>query len=284
MRGIGFSRLSFTGAVTIRESFDVAIERSDFPSTHLYMRQSRRVRVIGNRFRDVRSGERALLAQGAVAPDELTTEDLRIERNTFDNVAHDAIAVYNGYRRVVVADNVITGVWRPEDAEYHSDAMQFMGGDGLTIRDNILHDNNHGILVKDGKRTRDLVVTGNLITGGGAGLQLFNAPGARVTRNTIWDTRFGTIFRNDTAVRGSTSVRLEDNILDQLTVDAATGARLTRARGNVFGRGTTFGRPAYRGTPNFADAGDGDFVVSVRRPGAGLSSGSRPPGAQARIP
>ena len=284
VRGIGFTGFLFTGAVTIRESSDVTIADNGFASTTLYTRQSRRVTVAGNRFRDVTNGERALLAQGAIAPNQPTTEDLVIRDNLFDNIAHDAIAVYNGYRNVTVQGNHITHVWRPENADYHSDSMQFMGGDGLTIRDNVLNDNNQGILVKDGRESTHLVVEGNLITDGGAGLQLFNAPDARVAHNTIWGTRFGTIFDNDTSLPGRTSVALVDNVLDQLLVETDRDARVAEASGNVFGRGSLYGRPAYRGEPNFRDAARGDFRLAAGDPGAGVPAGPTTPGSRLRVP
>jgi hypothetical protein len=283
-RGITFSGFRFTGGVSIRLSADITIKNNGFASSALYMRQSQRIDVIRNRFRNVRGGERAILAQNTTRAGEPVTEDLVIRGNLFDNIAHDAIAVYNGYRRVVVERNRITRVWSPEGASYHSDAMQFMGGDRLTIRRNVLDDNAQGILIKDGRQANDLIVTRNLITGGGAGLQIFNAPGARVTRNTIWNTRFGTIFRNDAAISGQTSVWLEDNVLDQLIVDATTGASVSGGGGNVFGRGATFGDPAYVGRPRFVDSAEGDYRIRSARPGAGLPAGDPVPGAQAGIP
>ena len=279
--GVRVSGFLFTGTLAIDGSSGITVEDNGFASTNLYVRRSQRIRVIGNRFRDVRDGERALLVQGAVSEDQPTTEDLLIRGNRFDNIAHDAIAVYNGYERVTVEGNRIEGVWRPPGTERHSDAMQFMGGSRLTIRDNVLHDNNQGILVKDGPASNGLVVTGNLITDGGAGLQIWNAPGARVERNSIWGTRFGTIFRNAPEPPDRTSVLLRENVLDQLIVDAGTGASVRpESSGNVFGRGRTYGESAHRGRPNFMDQGSGDFRISTSDPGAGLPATDRPPGAQ----
>jgi hypothetical protein len=283
--GVRISGFLFTGPVGIDRSNRVRIEDSGFASSHLYVRRSQDIDVVGNRFRDVRDGERALLVQGAVEEGQQGTENVVIRGNEFDNIAHDAIAVYNGYEHVTVEGNEIHGVWRPPGTERHSDAMQFMGGRDLTIRDNVLHDNNQGILVKDGLPTSGLVVTGNLITDGGAGLQIWNAPGARVERNSIWGTRFGTIFRNAPEPPERTSVLLRDNVLDQLIVDEGTGATISPgSRDNVFGRGRSYGDGPYQGSPNFADADGGDFRIDRSDPGAGLPGDERPPGAQRALP
>jgi parallel beta helix pectate lyase-like protein len=280
VRRLQVSQVVFTGPVSMLASADVKIEDNGFASSNVYMRRCYRVSLIGNRFRDVRNGQRAILAQGGVRPQDPTTEDLVIRGNRFDNIAHDAIAVYNGYQRVTVEDNRIEHVWRPENAPYHSDAMQFMGGSHLTVRRNVLSDNNQGILVKDGRPSRHLVVTGNLIMDGGAGLQLFNAPRARVTQNTIWNTRWGLILNNDARPRARTSVDLRRNVLDRLIVLA--GSRV-HASGNVFRSGAAYGRPAYSGRPRFIDAGRGDYRIRRGHPGAGIPSHARLPGAQARL-
>ena len=284
VRDVTLTGFRLTAPAKLTSTVGVTLRDNDFDGTYVYLRTTRRTSILGNRIHRVHGGDRALLAQGSFTGDGPTTEDLVIRDNRFEDIQHDAIAVYNGYRRVLVEGNEISGVSRPAGFPLHSDAMQFMGGDRLTVRDNIVFDCNQGILVKDGSASTGLEVTGNLITRvTGAGLQLFNAPGAHVARNTVWDTRFGTIFRNDGNVEGRTSVHLDGNVLDQLIVDATVGATVSEGAGNVFGRGRVYGTHSYRGQPNFMDVAAGDLRILPTEPGAGLPAGQALPGSRLRI-
>ena len=283
-RNVSLTGFRLTAPAKLMSTAGVTLRDNDFDGTYIYARTSRRTTIVGNRIHRVHGGDRALLAQGSFTPDGPTTEDLVVRGNRFEDVHHDAIAVYNGYRRVLVEGNEISGVSRPAGFPLHSDAMQFMGGDHLTVRDNVVFDCNQGILIKDGSASTRLDVTGNLITRvTGAGLQIFNAPGAHVARNTVWGTRFGTIFRNDGNVDGQTSVTLDGNVLDQLIVDATVGASVAAGAGNVFGRGRSYGSRSYRGKPNFVDVEAGDLRILAAQPGAGLPPGREVPGSRMRI-
>lgn len=291
VRGVRLSGLLVRGGGSIRSSEDVAVLDSGFAGAGMYIRQSRRVRIEGNRIREVRGVERALLAQGgpyaeavgAARSAELENRDLVIRGNLFERIDHDAIAVYNSHRRVRIEGNVIRDVEQPANFKYHSDAMQIMGGDRVTIARNVIYRVTHGILVKDGAAARRTVVRDNLITGtNGAALQLFNAPDSVIESNTIWGTRHGTILADATNLPAHTTVRLRDNILDQLIVQARGSVRSARA--NVFGRGRPVGTVAYRGRPAFVDVRGGDFRLRSARPGASIPRGSELPGAQLRLP
>lgn len=276
VRGITFSGFLFVGDAEIRSSQDVRIEDNGFAGHIIYTRQSQRVRIIGNRVRHIRGEQRAFLAQGYGKPGARSTEDLEVRGNLFDDIDHDAIAVYNGYRDVVIADNVISRVHQPEGFRYHSDAMQFMGGVGMTVRGNVIRNVSHGILFKDGPPSEDLRVEGNLVTGTmGAGLQVFNAPGAVIDGNTVWGVRYGLIIGNKDPA--AASMTLTDNVLQsyQLLVGEPP-----RARRNVFGRNPTVGAQAVQGSPKFVDPRRGDFRIRSSDPGAGLSRDATPPGAQ----
>jgi hypothetical protein len=161
--------------------------------------------------------------------------------------------------------------------------MQFMGGDRLTVRDNVIRDvSKQGMFVKDGQPSVGLVISRNVIFNvAGPGMQVFSAPRARISRNTIWSTKLGSFIGNDPKVDGNTSAALRDNVLDRLTV-LAPGA-VSRAARNVFRAGKPVGRPAYVGTPHFRDARRGDLRIVRDRPGAGIPKGRTPPGAQRKL-
>jgi hypothetical protein len=285
VNGATVQGFAVTGTLNLIGTNRVTVRDNDFNGGNLYLRQTRATSVVNNRFRHVYGGKRALLAQGSYAKGQPTTRDLVVRGNRFDDIRHDAIALYNGYEHATVERNTIAGVTRPPNFPLHSDSMQFMGGDRLTVRGNVLHDDAQGILVKDGSASTHLIVEDNLITRipHGAGLQLFNAPGAVVRNNTVWGTAYGTIFDNDVRLHGRTAVQLNENVLDQLTVVPDRTARVTGGGSNVFGRGRPYGQPAYRGTPNFMNARGGDLRVRRGSPGAGLPGGKQPPGAQKRV-
>lgn len=279
--GVRLEGFRVTGPVELFTVDRVALARNDFSGTGIHMKTSRRVRIVGNRVHGLRGETRGILAQGSSAAGRPDNEDIVVRGNRFDRIEHDAIAFYNGYRRVLVEGNRISRVVQPPSFAKHSDAMQFMGGDRLTIVRNVVRDSSQGMLFKDGGPSTGLVVRGNLLHGiTGAGLQLFDAPGAQVIGNTVWGTRHGSFLRDDPAVPEGTSVSLQGNVLDRLTVEGE--GMIAAAAGNVFGTGATVGSPAYSGQPNFADPEDGDFRIDRADPGAGMQAGGRPPGTRLR--
>lgn len=279
--GVSLEGFRVTGGVELFDVERVALLDNDFVRTGIHMKTSRGVQISGNRFRRLRGETRGILAQGSSAPGGRDNEDIVVRRNTFDRLEHDAIAFYNGYRHVRVENNRISRVIQPARFAKHTDAMQFMGGDRLTIRRNVIRDSSQGILVKDGGPSTRLVVRGNLLHDiTGAGIQLFDAPGAHVVANTVWDSRYGSFLRNDPVGPETTSVSLRRNVLDRLTIEDPT--MVSYAAGNLFGSGATVGVPAYRGDPNFVDPADGDYRVDRTRPGAGMQAGALPPGARLR--
>jgi hypothetical protein len=279
-RGLRVKGFRVTGATTIQDAEDLQLTGNDFAGRGLVLRRSRRVEIEGNTIHDLQGEERGILAQGSYGPSGVDNEDVLLRRNRFSRMQHDAIAFYNGYRRVTVEGNHIDNALQPPGFRFHTDAMQFMAGDRLTLRNNVVSRVSQGILVKDGGATTHLVVEGNLVHDvvGGPGLQLFNAPGARLAHNTIWATRFGAFLRNDARVNGRTSAWLYKNVFDRLTVEDRSA--VSRASSNVFGGGSTTGRPAYRGRPNFRDAARGDYRLDPTRPGAGIRRAVTLPGTQ----
>jgi parallel beta helix pectate lyase-like protein len=276
VKGVSFTGFRFSGGAEVLDSDDVRLVRNDFSPYGIYVKSSRHVDLVGNRIAHLRGTTRGLLAQGSGDPAEPGNVDLLVKGNTFEDIQHDAIAIYNSHRDVRIVGNVIRHVREPEDFAYHTDAMQLMGGDDVLVQGNVITDVTHGILVKDGVASTRLQVRGNLITDSpGAGLQLFNAPGAVVAHNTIWDTAFGLILDDVDATDGRTSAALEANVIDQLLLQAP-GA-VARGAGNVFGRQPP--APAWgtvEAAPPFVDAAAGDFRLRA-------ADGAAAPGARLRL-
>jgi len=273
--GISFSGFLFEGGAAFLNSGDMRVTDNGFAAAGIYVKSSHRVAIVGNRVRGVRGETRGLLAQGSADPSARANEDLLVDRNVFEDIQHDAIAVYNSNRRVRLTNNVISRIREPPNFRFHSDAMQLMGGEDALVSGNVISDVTHGILVKDGVKSTGLRIEGNLVArSSGAALQVFNAPEARVRRNTFWRTRFGLILANVPSIEGRTRIVLEHNVIDQLLIQAP-GA-VASARNNIFGRGKLVGRKARRGRPAFVNAAAGDYRIRLRR-------GVRPPGAQLRV-
>ncbi len=269
VRGVSFTGFGFVGGAEIAHSSDIRIESNRFRGGGITIKSSRGVRVVGNSVRHLRGTVRGLIAQGSAKPGEPGNVDLVISHNRFEDIEHDAIAVYNSHSRVRISDNRITHVREPQNFPLHTDAMQLMGGDDVTLRGNVISDVTHGILIKDGVASTGLTVERNLITDSpGAGLQVFNAPGARIVRNTVWDTRFGTILDDVPGVQAD-SVTLIGNVFDQLLVQSPDA--VADARDNVFGYGETVGSGARVGAPRFVDPESGDF----RLRGSGSATGAQ---------
>ncbi|WP_026911194.1 right-handed parallel beta-helix repeat-containing protein [Patulibacter minatonensis] len=281
VRGYSFTGLAFDRGFRIDRSKGVVVEHSSFAGAGIYVRQSSDVTISANRIRRLRGTARGIMLQGSSTTGAPDNERIRIVGNAISDTDHDAIGVYNGYSDLRIANNRIRDVHQPPGFAYHSDGLQLTGGDHATIEGNVLQDVTHGIIVKDGAPTTRLVVRRNLVARvGGAALQLYNAPGAVIRQNTFWNALLGVVLGNASTVDGATRVRLDDNVLLDLTTRSA-GA-VASAGGNVFGRGRTVGRPAYRGRPRFVDAAAGDYRLRGAAPGAGIRAGSVVPGAQLR--
>lgn len=280
--GLDLRQIIFTGNVGLEEVSGVTLAHDEFRSTSFYVKVSKRVTLADSHLHDLQGDRRAIQLQGGVQEGKPTNEDIVLRGNLIEDVDHDAMAIYNGYKGLRIESNTIRHVRQPPNFRFHSDAMQIMGGDDGVIRGNVIDDVTQAILVKDGLPSRRLRIEGNLITRvSSAGLQLYNAPGAVVARNTIWSTRYGTILANAGTNSARTSIALRGNVLDQLLVQAR-GA-VSSAQSNVFGKGATVGTPAYKGRPRFVDPAEGDFRIRTARPGAGLPAGRTPPGAQKAV-
>ena len=279
--GLALVGLSFSKKILIQTSRHLTVSGVDFAGAQLWLRQSSDAVIQGCRFHDFHpSLDRALLIMGnQYRPDQPNTRRVTVRNNVFRHLDHDAIAVYNNFEGVLIEGNKIERVIQPPDYLYHTDAIQVMGGRHLTIRKNLIRDGNQGILIKDGSAARDVTIADNVIHDEAAfGIQVFDGVRMRIFRNTVWRTPYGVFLWNDPRYRGDTATTFDDNVVDRINL--FDGARITHAGNNVFRTYHPLGRPAFLGRPNFVDAEAGDFSISRRRPGLGISKRDIP-GAQA---
>jgi hypothetical protein len=283
LRGTGgfrLERLVFTGLANLRNADGVRLQGNEFRGKGVIVTVSRNIAISQNRIHDLHGEDRGIYLRGDFRPGKPDNENILVHGNRIDRLQHDAIAFYNGYRNAVVDNNVISRAIQPANFAKHTDGMQFMGGDSLVVRGNVIRDSSkEGMLFKDGQPSRNLVVADNLVFNiAGPGIQVYSAPGARIFQNTVWGTKFGSFLGNDPAVKGNTRAVVTQNVFDRLTL--LSPGLVSQASRNLFGNGKPVGRPAFHGRPNFVDPAHGDLRIRRGRPGAGLPSGKAPPGAQ----
>jgi len=127
----------------------------------------------------------------------------------------DALQLQNCVR-TLVEGNEITGV-RRFDPRSHSDVLQTLyGGQDLTIRGNLIHDNEAGMLLSGGP-VRGVVLENNVITRTRAQwpVMITDATNVRIVHNTVWANDLGVIIRGD--VRGA---EVLNNIMNTFKVEA----------------------------------------------------------------
>lgn len=168
------------------------------------------------------------------------------------------------FRNVLIEHNEITGVKRVDPAQ-HSDVLQTVfGGSGLVFRNNHVHDNAAGILLKDGP-TSGVVIENNLFVdnvGDGAGyaIQIWESAGPRIINNTVWNNTYGVVLR-----KGTTAATVKNNIMQSLQL--LEDANLAYENFNLIGKGILVGRRDIRRAPRFASSRAGGYRLARRSPG-----------------
>ena len=207
--------------------------------------------------------------------------DVVLRQNLFDGIGIDAMQIKN-YRRVLIEDNEVTGVYRYVSSG-HSDVIQSVyGGSSLTIKDNYFHDNDAGIIIKDG-RVDDLRIENNVIVRMGFqhALNIWNAD-ARITGNTLDSAGNGVTFQaSQPGIAGTSSITLVNNILPNVKVGDPSlqlhqDYNLIGYAAHVRGAHDVAGKPTYaEPSADFRladlslgiDAGTSDYATAVDRRG-----------------
>jgi parallel beta helix pectate lyase-like protein/thrombospondin type 3 repeat protein len=256
-------------------------------SSYLYLRLTRDVLIERNHIHDTPLGARAIGADGyAENPSRAGIHGLTIRGNLIERATYDAIAVYNGAYGLLIERNEISHILRSAGSDLHVDAIQTLGGGGVVIRDNFIHDCLAGMTLI-GKALERLVVENNVVARTeGWGVDLDDAPGARVVNNTIWDTGAGLGSDGTTAIPPpDTSVTLRDNIIDWLQVPRP--GYIADQDHNLIakGRGTPgphdiLGRSGYLAPqrwPRFRDPKRLDYRLARGSPGIDAGTGEGTP-------
>jgi hypothetical protein len=284
-----FEGMRFTDMVDLAYGTrKVQIVGCDFDTSQLYLRLTRDVLVEDNNFHNTVPGGHAVGADGfSSVPSRAGNWNLTIRGNRFTDIGHDGIAVLWGAYNLLIEGNEFNRVLLPQGSDLHVDAIQLNGGDGIVLRDNLIHDSEHGLMLKDTLAAKNVVIENNVFARmRGWGMMIWDAPGARLTNNTVWDTGFGTSFQDIATIPEQNSAVLRNNIFDKLN----TGDRsyIASQDYNLIGGGygypagphdiwdrTTGNLPA-AARPRFVDPANANYALADRSPGidAGTSDGA----------
>ncbi len=224
----GFRVRSPSGPSSVVGSRRISILANDFSGGGLVLRAVRDTTIARNRIHDLRRppGDEGIEGYGIWANGSLDgtrkggIDRLLIRGNVFRNIPQDGVQLGGGtdlVRRVTIEGNDFGFVRRAVETD-HSDPIQVLGGRDIVIRSNRFHDSEDALIVKD-DITTGLVVENNRMVGWRGGCiqaQLWNTPGARVVRNTIWrSTCLGLRLAYDPAVGPApTGIVVRGNIID----------------------------------------------------------------------
>jgi len=147
-------------------------------------------------------------------------QGLVIRGNTFRNIPEDGIQMgggnFYGTRNVLIEGNTFDTV-RAVSSAAHSDSIQIIGGDRITVRANTFRHVQNACMWGDDDLTNSVVennlMIGDTDTQGGTGIlcQIWDAPNLVVRNNTI--IQYGTY--PGLLLRSSGSALVENNIVNK---------------------------------------------------------------------
>ena len=255
-----FEGFAIRGRTRIQFGSRIQLVGNDIAQEGITMRPSDRVLIEDNLIHDLTyEGEVAGAGYGVkligawsdpARPQKVT--NVTIRGNRFSRIPADGIQA-SGIENVLIEDNEfdhITPFLRPDE---HSDGIQMHGrATNVTIRRNFFHDQPAALIAKRSVY-RNLVIESNTIVRlRGIALNIYDAPGARIVNNTIWDIATALIFRDlpEVAVEMDGAV-VANNILEKLRFEpshvAVEDYNLIgdRERATPYGPHDLFGKPRF---------------------------------------
>jgi hypothetical protein len=248
------------GRTRIQFGSRIQLVGNDIAKEGITMRPSDRVLIEGNVIHDLTyEGDVAGAGYGVwliggwndpARPQKLT--NVTIRGNRFSRIPADGIQA-SQVENLLIEDNEFDHIAPFLRADEHSDGIQLHGeATNVTIRRNFFHD-QPGALIAKRSVFRNLVIENNLMVRLDAiALNIYDAPGARIVNNTIWDTAVALSFRDlpEVAVemKGAT---VANNILEKLLFEpghvAVEDYNLigTRQPATPYGPNDMFGEPGF---------------------------------------
>ena len=193
-----------------------------------------------------------------------------IRRNRFQRIPVDGIQMLE-MRNTLIEENLFEDVKATIDPYEHAEAIQMLGeSDRVTIRRNLVR-RARGLLAQTFKgrgAQRRLVIENNVfVQGWHWGIKLFDAPGARISGNTIWDTggRGIALEEDSSEPTQMTGAVVANNVVGVLRADPRTMAFEDY---NLVGDGTHGGaHDLGMREPGFANRDRGDYRLAPGSPG-----------------
>ncbi len=279
--GYSFEGFRIIDATVLDGSTDIALRKNDISPHDVRVPSGARLTFEDNYIHDLtipggRCGDAVRCGYGIRIS---AATDVTIRGNRFVRIPADGIQM-GANENVLIEDNEFADISPFIDPNEHSDAIQFYSSSrNATIRGNWIHGTIRGPILAGttvGQAQTGLTIENNLIVPDKDwGLNLFNAPGAKVVNNTVWGAgnTESLIFRDIDGVAPTRDAQVFNNILYRFTADPAMFALEDY---NLVVNGLRGGTHDIAGPPRFADQPSGDFRLVGGSPGidAGLSTGA----------
>jgi parallel beta helix pectate lyase-like protein len=255
-----FEGFTIRGRTSITFGSRIELVDNDIAREGITIRPSDRVLIEGNRIHDLTfdgpqagAGYGVALIGGWNDPARpQTVTNVTIRGNTFSWVPADGIQA-GQVENLLIEDNEFHDVTAFLEPDEHSDGIQLHGqATDVTIRRNFFHDQPNALIAKR-SIFRGLVIENNLMVRlSGIALNIYDAPGARIVNNTIWDTAAALRFNDlpEVPVEMSGAV-VANNIVDRLWFGpehvAVEDHNIigTRTPGTAYGPNDLFGEPGF---------------------------------------
>jgi len=255
-----FEGFTIRGRTRIQFGSRIQLLGNDIAQEGIAIRPSDRVMIEGNQIHD-------LTYEGSVAgagygvwmiggwhdparPQKVT--NVTIRGNRFSKIPADGIQA-SRVENVLIDDNEFDHITPFLRSDEHSDGIQLHGqATNVTIRRNFFHD-QLGALIAKRSAFRNLVVENNVMVRLHAiALNIYDAPGARIVNNTIWDTGAALSFRDlpEIAVEMKGAI-VANNVLEKLRFETSQVAVEdynligARERATRYGPNDLFGKPGF---------------------------------------
>ena len=180
----------------------------------------------------------------------------------------------------MIAGNRFDHVIRAQPAD-HSDAIQVLGANGITVASNVVHQAEECLLIKD-DITHGLVLENNVMIGSpsmGNCVQVYDAPGARIVNNTFWQQAAGwpqALIIGTAGAAAPVGTVVRNNIVNRYQLADPSWVSQDH---NLIVTGPRVGRHDSTRAPSFAAPGAGQRRHRCRR--LGRRADPRSPWAQA---
>ena len=234
--GVSVPATSSDDTTQLWKSNHLEISNSDFSVHGLLIRGVKDSLIANNQIRDITDGTSAPAGYGMWINSYITPTDvdngltgLVIRGNTFHNIPEDGIQMGGGNdygtKNVLIENNTFDTVGATSSTA-HSDSIQIIGGDRITVRGNTFRHVQNACMWKDDRLTNS-VVENNLMIGdtdarSGVGIlcQIWDADNLVVRNNTI--IQYGTY--PGLMLRSSGSAVVENNLMNKYDVESGVSA------------------------------------------------------------